>query len=310
MPFLEDITASNVIPNTGVSNSFEVWKETRDESTNINYFSVDENYLDMLQLELVAGENFKEDAPTLNRSQVIINEKTLDLFGYESALDAIGQTLYVFEGDTATVSIAGVVKDYNFQFVFVGIEPMMMVYEPAAYQYAQVKISGFDLTAEMVAIDKVWDAFDPNHELEAQTFQGQQDEFNKFFYDILYIIGLIAILSISIAAMGLLGISAFAIQARMKEVSIRKVLGANIKTIIFLLSRSFIVMLAMSLILGFSISYLGNKVWLDMFAYRASFGVDIFLFTALGLVGIALLTIGWQAMRATNSNPATTLRDD
>ena len=69
-------------------------------------------------------------------------------------------------------------------------------------------------------------------------------------------------------------------------------------------------MLSIALIIGFSIAFLGNKVWLDMFAYRTNFGFGIFFFTAIGLIGIAMLTIGWQALRATNSNPAATLRDD
>ena len=69
-------------------------------------------------------------------------------------------------------------------------------------------------------------------------------------------------------------------------------------------------MLSIALILGFTIAYLGNSTWLNMFAYRTSFGFDIFFFTALGLIGVAVATIGWQALRATNSNPATTLRDD
>ncbi len=310
LPFIENITASNIIPNTGVSNFTEVWKESQDKPQSINYFSVDENYVDILELELLAGENFKKDAESLNRASVLLNEKALPFLGYENAQDALGERLHIYEGDTLDVNVIGVVKDYNYQFIFVGIEPLLIKYEPEAYRYAQLKIAGYDLTEEMIAIDKVWDEFDPKHELEAQTFQGQQDEFNLFFYDILYIVGLIAILSISIAGMGLLGISAFAIQARMKEVSIRKVLGANVKAIVFMLSKSFILMLSISLILGFTIAYLGNSVWLDMFAYRTSFGFDIFFFTALGLVGVAIATIGWQAMRATSSNPATTLRDD
>lgn len=310
LPFVENITASNIIPNTGVSNFTEVWKETRDESIDINYLAVDENYVDILELELVAGENFKKDAESLNRASVLINEKALPALGYEHAQEALGANLHVYEGDTLDVNVIGVIKDFNYQFVFVGIEPLLIKYEPESWRYAQLKISGYDLTEEMVAIDQVWDAFDPNHELMAQTFQGQQDEFNLFFYDILYIVGLIAVLSISIAGMGLLGISAFAIQARMKEVSIRKVLGANVKSIVFMLSKSFIIMLSISLILGFTIAYLGNSTWLNMFAYRASFGFDIFFFTALGLIGVAVATIGWQAMRATSSNPATTLRDD
>ncbi len=309
LPFVEQTAAASIIPNTGISNSTSIWKETQDEDLSINYFSVDENYLDLLELELVSGENFKKNAESLNRKSVLLNEKALGMFGFEDAPSAIGQQLYMEEGE-APSTVIGIIKDFNFQFILVGIEPLLLKYEPEMFNYAQLKVSGYDLTEEMVAIDQTWDAFDPNHELMAKTFQGQQDEFNAFFYDILYIVGLIAILSISIAAMGLLGISAFAIQSRMKEVSIRKVLGANIKSLVLMLSKSFVIMLTIALILGFAIAYFGNGVWLDMFAYRISFGVDVFLFTAIGLFAVAALTIGWQAIRATSSNPATTLRDD
>ena len=309
LPFVENITASNVIPNTGVSNAVDIWGDNKEDKFQINYFSVDENYLDILNLELVAGEDFQDDAESYNRASLIINEKALMPLGFDNALDAVGRQIHL-KGDSSAFNIIGVVKDYNYQFIFVGIEPMLIKYEPEAYQFAQVKILGYDLNDEMVAIDKVWDEFDPNHELIAKTFQGQQDEFNAFFYDILYIIGLIGILSVTIAGMGLLGIAAFAIQARMKEVSIRKVLGANVKTLVLLLSRSFLVMLTIALIIGFTIAYLGNGVWLNEFAYQTDFGVDIFLFTTVLLVGIAMLTIGWQALKATNSNPATTLRND
>ena len=81
-------------------------------------------------------------------------------------------------------------------------------------------------------------------------------------------------------------------------------------SLVLMLSKSFIVMLVIALAIGFTLAYLGNGIWLNQFAYRTSFGVDIFLFTSIGLLGIAIATIGWQAMRATKSNPATTLRND
>lgn len=309
LPFVENITASSIIPNTGISTGLNIWRDTEKEALSINYFSVDENYLDILNLELVAGTNFKQDAESYNRTALLINEKALPALGFETALDAIGAQVQI-DGDSVASNIIGVLKDYNYQFVFMDIQPLVVRFEPGSYGYAQVKILGYDLTDEMVQIDQVWDDFDPNHDLVAKTFQGQQDEFNAFFYDILYIVGLVAILSITIAAMGLLGISAFAIQARMKEVSIRKVLGANVKSLVLMLSKSFLVMLIIALVLGFTLAYLGNGLWLNQFAYRTSFGIDIFLFTSVGLLGVAILTIGWQAMRATNSNPATTLRND
>jgi putative ABC transport system permease protein len=309
LSFIQEITGASVIPNTGITNSTSIYRNTPDEDKSINYFYVDENYIDVLDLELIAGENFQKNASSLNEQSILLNEKALSFFGFESTVDALGQQLYL-GNDARAKTIIGIVKDFNYQMLLMDIHPLMFQYDPKGFNFAQVKISGFDLTDEMIAIDKVWDAFDPNHELVAKTFQGQQDEFNAFFYDILYIVALIAVLSITIAGMGLLGISAFAIQARMKEVSIRKVLGAEVKSIVMMLSKSFIIMLSIALILGFTIAYFGNGIWLNMFAYRTSFGIDIFLSTALGLLLVAIGTIGWQAMRATNANPATTLRDD
>lgn len=309
LPFVEQIAATNSIPNTGVSYAQPVWRQTEDESISMNYYSIDEQYIPELNLELIAGRNFEQNAESLNKTSLIINERALSALGFESPLDALGQTLFV-ESDSITKNIIGVVKDYNYEFIISNINPLMLRYEPADFQFAQVKILGYDITDEMAQIDQVWNEFDENHELRAKTFQTHQDEFNAFFYDILYIIGLIAVLSISIAAMGLLGISAFAIQARLKEVSIRKVLGANIKSLVLMLSKSFVIMLVIALIIGFTLAYYGNAIWLNMFAYRTSFGFEIFFFTAVGLIGVAVLTIGWQAIKAIGTNPAATLRDD
>ena len=212
--------------------------------------------------------------------------------------------------DSTKVNITGVVKDYNYMILYMEIEPMMFRYRADEFNTAQVKISGFDISNELAQMETVWDDFDPNHEFEAKTFQGEIDEFNAFFYDILYIIGLVAILSITIATLGLLGIATYSIQVRLKEVSIRKVLGASSKGLILLLSKSFMYLFAVAMLIGFTLAYFGNNLWLDGFAYRVNIGFDIFLITALVMIGIGILTIGLQALRATTTSPANILRDD
>lgn len=309
LPFVERVSATNNIPNTGMHAIREVKRSGEEEFFDINYFNVDEDYISNLKLELIAGSEFIKGKESINRSSAIINETAVAKFGFESAIDAIGQQ-FIGEEDSVSTTIMGVVKDYNFMVLYMDIQPMMLTYNPNNFPIAQVKISGFDMVEELTAIEAVWDEFDPNHEIDMNAFQSDIDEFNAFFYDILYIVGLIAILSISIAGMGLLGISTYAIQIRMKEVSIRKVLGASVKGLIFLLSKSLGIMLTISFIIGFTLAYLANNVWLNQFAYRTSFGIDIFLMTMLSMVGIGVMTIGWQAWRATSANPATTLRDD
>jgi len=191
-----------------------------------------------------------------------------------------------------------------------GIEPMMLRFRPDEFNYAQVNLSGFDIDSEIRKIEAIWNEFDENHAFVYKTFQGQIDEFNSFFNDIIYIISLISFLSISIAAMGLLGIASYSIQIRLKEVSIRKVLGANVKGLVLLLSKGFIKLFVIAMSIGFTLAYLGNSTWLNEFAYRVDFSADIFLIAAASMVLVGVLTIGIQAFRATSSNPAKSLRDD
>lgn len=309
LSFIQNISATNNIPNTGSHYTSGVKRNMDNDGFEIDYFIVDEDYTSNLNLEIIAGRGFIKDAESMNKNSVIINETAAIQFGFENSLDAIGQQ-FIIGKDSIPTNIVGVVKDYNFKLLYMPIGPLMLTYDPDDFNIAQVKIEGFDMVAELSAMEVVWDKFDPNHEIILKTFQGEIDEFNAFFYDILYIVGLISILSISIAGMGLLGISTYAIQIRMKEVSIRKVLGASVKNLIFILSKSLSIMLGLSFVIGFTLAFLANNVWLNLFAYRTSFGIDIFLMTMLSMVGIGLLTIGWQAWRATNANPATTLRDD
>lgn len=309
LPFVERVSATNNIPNTGMHTIRDVKRNGEEEFFEINYFNVDEDYISNLNLKLIAGSEFIKGKESINKNSAIINETAVARFGFENPIDAIGQQ-FIGEEDSVSTTIMGVVKDYNFMVLYMDIQPMMLTYNPNNFPIAQVKISGFDMVEELTTIEAVWDKFDPNHEIDINAFQSDIDEFNAFFYDILYIVGLIAILSISIAGMGLLGISTYAIQIRMKEVSIRKVLGASVRGLIFLLSKSLGIMLTISFIIGFSLAYMANNVWLNEFAYRTSFGIDIFLMTILAMLGIGVMTVGWQAWRATKANPAAALRDD
>ena len=308
LPFINHISGANNIPSRGQQSDIDVRISQPDEPINFNYFSVDDSYIDNLQLTLVAGSNFLPNHGKGKESSIIINETAANSLGFSSPLDAIGQPLIM--DDSTKVSVIGVIKDYNYMMLFMEIKPMMLRFKPDHFVYAQVNLSGFDITNEIQQIENVWKEFDPNHAFEAKTFQGEIDEFNNFFYDILYIIGLISFLSISIAAMGLLGIATYSIQVRLKEVSIRKVLGASTNGLMFLLSKGFMKLFTLAMVIGFSLAYVANNAWLNEFAYRVKFGIDIFLIAAGAMIIIGALTIGLQALKATTANPATNLRDD
>jgi putative ABC transport system permease protein len=308
LPFVNEISGTNNIPNTGMHYDIEVRRNSPDEPMDFNYFSVDESYIDNLELELIAGSNFIPGQGEGNEKAIIINETAVKDLGFDSPINAVGETVTLM--DSTIVSISGVVKDYNYMVLYMEINPLVLRYRSDEFNYAQVKLSGFDISGEIQQIENVWEEFDPNHEFQFNTFQGQIDEFNAFFFDIIYIIGLISFLSISIAGMGLLGIATYSIQIRLKEVSVRKVLGASVKGLILLLSKGFLKLFAIAMVIGFSLAYLGNSAWLNGFAYRVNFGIGIFLIAASAMVIIGISTIGLQAYRATSNNPADALRDD
>jgi len=306
VPFVSLVSGANNIPSTGMHTETFVKQSISDEAEKYNYFSVDEHYIENLQLELIAGRNFTPDQK--EEKEVIINERAVEAFGFESIHEAIGQNLIV--EDSTAVNIVGVVKDYNFMMLYMEIRPVLLRYNPEDFYWAQVSVAGSNRIEELKSLEETWASFDPNHEFEYKYFDEQIEEFYGMFYDIVYIVGLISILSIVIAGMGLLGIATYSIQTRLKEVGIRKILGADARNLVLILGRSFFYMILFATLIGGLISFFGNQAWLQLFAYRISFGVDILVIAFLFIVFIGGLTIGTQTWKAMRTNPADILRDE
>ena len=294
LPFVTMVSGANNIPSTGRHDDIEVRKKITDEADKYNYFSVDEGYLGNLQLELLAGSNFTPDQK--EEKEVIINERAVEALGFETIEAAIGSNILL--GDSTEVNIVGVVKDYNFMILYMEIRPLLLRYNPTEFAYAQTKVAGLNRIEELKALESVWAEFDPNHDFEYKYFDEEIEEFYGMFYDIVYIVGLISILSIVIAGMGLLGIATYSIQTRLKEVGIRKILGANSKNLVLILGKSFFILIIISTMIGGLISFFGNKAWLQLFAYRISFGFDIIAIAFLFILTIGSLTIGTQTWKA------------
>ncbi|MEO9481935.1 MAG: ABC transporter permease [Ekhidna sp.] len=306
LAFVDLVSGANNIPSTGTHDDIEVRKSITDESDKYNYFSVDERYIDNLKLELLAGTNFTPDQQ--EEKEVIINEQAVEALGFADNEEAIGSNIIL--SDSTHVNIVGVVKNYNYMILYMEIRPMLLRYNPEEFTYAQVKVAGLNSIEELKALESTWSEFDPNHDFEYKYFDEQIEEFYSMFYDIVYIVGLISILSIVIAGMGLLGIATYTIQTRLKEVGIRKILGANGKNLMIILGRSFFIMIIISTAIGGLISFFGNRAWLELFAYRISLGYDIIVIAFLFILVIGGLTIGTQTWKAMRTNPADILRDE
>ncbi len=306
LAFVSTVSGANNIPNIGRHNDMDVRNLVSDEPISFNYFTVDENYISNLELQLVAGSNFTPNQ--VEEREVMLNETAAKTLGYELAMDAIGQNIIL--EDSTNVNIVGVVKDYNFMILYMEISPLMLRNNPGEFEWAQVKVSGQNPINELKQLEEVWAGFDPNHDFEYSYFDEQIKDFYSMFYDVVYIVGLISILSIVIAGLGLLGISTYSIRTRLKEVGIRKILGANGKDLVLLLGKNFLMLITISTVIGSTLAFLGNKAWLDMFAYRIQFGLDIIGIAFLFIAVIGGLTIGTQTWKALGTNPAETLRNE
>lgn len=272
---------------------------------------VDENYLPIHQHELVAGKNFTLRPEKGKESEIIVNQqvlKRLNIAGRDPQ-KALGR---VVEVDGQKLAIVGVLKDFHYGTMENKIEPVMFRYSKSeTWGYLNLQIASKDVESTMVKIESAWKRFDPVHPLKANFYDQQIEEAYSEFSMMVKTIGFLAFLAICIASLGLFGMVVFTTETKLKEISIRKVLGASEPGLIYLLCRGFITLLAIAALIALPATYLlFDKVILARFAYHQPIGVAELLGGTLAVMLLALVMIGSQTAKAARSNPARVLKSD
>ncbi len=275
------------------------------EAVTMYIMGIDYDFLPAYDLKLVAGRNFSKEFPT-DRKAVLLNERAVEMFGFKNAEDALNAKLR--RGDTLTV--VGVVSNYHQQGLQKAIDPMMILLIPNMSNYYSLKMSTGDLRTSIASIEKTWNKYFP------------ADPFNYFFLDDSFnnqykadtrfgaVFGLFAGLAIIIACFGLLGLSAYNVLQRTKEIGIRKVLGASVNSLLVLLSKEFLLLVLVSLFVAIPVTWWVMNNWLQDFAYRIHIEWWVFVLAGFIAIMIALLTTGLQALKASVVNPAKSLRTE
>ncbi len=270
------------------------------------HLGIDYDFLPAYDLHPVAGRNFSKSFSTDDKA-VLVNEKAADLLGFKDAAAAIGEKL---RRGNDTLRIVGVVPNFHQEGLQKAIDPMLILLRPEIRSYYSVKISTDHLQQSIAGIEKTWNHYFP------------EDPFNYFFLDESFneqykadtrfgaVFGLFATLAILIACFGLLGLSAYNVLQRTKEIGIRKVLGATARSVVFLLSREFLYLVLLSLVIAIPVTWLVMHNWLQDFAYRISIEWWVFLLGGTLALLIALVTVGLQALRAAAANPVKSLRTE
>ena len=215
--------------------------------------------------------------------------------------------------ETLRGHIIGVVKDFNFESMHQAIVPMVLVMFPPSLNYfnnLSVKISGNNTAAAVEYLEKTWKKFLP--EIPYQ-FAFLDESFDKLYESEQRqgtIFTMFACIAIFIACLGLFGLSAFAITQRVKEIGVRKVLGANVSSIVRLLSKDFLKLVIVASLLAFPVAWYAMRNWLKDFAYRIDIQWWVFVLAAIAAMLVALTTVSFQAIRAATANPVKSLRSD
>lgn len=309
-PNVESVSAASHIPAAGTSYGDGFKKSLEDpEWMNFNYFSVDEDYISNLSLNLIAGNNFTAEAGESNKNFMIINEEALKSLGYATPMEAIGQEL-IYQPDSTKKQIIGVIRNYYHEALMSKLRPMALLYKPDEYSLLQVKYSGSFQDAAASA-ESAWSVVNPNLKVDYRNMVEEiQALYKIFFGDIVKVVGVVAGLAILISCLGLLGMATYTTETRIKEISIRKVLGSNSFSIVVLLSQGFITLLGLAVAIGVPFAYFINNLWLELIAYHTSVDLTVILIGVSILIVFGVVTIGSQTIRATFVKPVDNLRSE
>ena len=273
---------------------------------------IDEDYIRTSGLQLVAGsdlsvQDMKDAEPdTLPQFHFILNESAARALGW-SPQDAIGKRMYL--GDDRPGLVKGVVKDFHFQSLHHAIRPLVLFTEVSWSRQLLVKVSGHNLSHTITGLEAKWKMLVPYMPFEYRFLDEDYDKLYSSELRLGKVMNLFSGIAIVLACMGLFGLSSYAAKQRVKEIGIRKVLGASLGDLILLLSGSFVRLTALALLIAIPLSGWAMHRWLQDFEYRISPGIGIFAGTSLIVIVITLLTVSLEATRTAMLNPVKNLRE-
>jgi putative ABC transport system permease protein len=302
-------SATDLIPAAGRTNGATIRKPGETEYKQAWVICADENFIDNLGLTLLAGGNLLPSNDSTS-TQVIVNEDLVRSMGYPHPSQAIGEVIEN-KWERQPLKIVGVVKDFRYKLLINSHEigPLLIYNRPANFSYLNVKVSTNDLPALVSALNAKWKTIDPIHPMKYEFYDDDLAATHQAIFDIVSILGFISFLAIVIACLGLLGMAMYLTERRKKEVGIRKVLGAADWGIVVLLSKTFLKVLGIAVLIGAPMSYFLNNLWLEILPNRVGFGFGTVSIAALLLLMLGLITIGSQTIRASQTKPVETLKE-
>ena len=246
---------------------------------------------------------------------VILNEAAVDRFGFENP---VGEIITIYSvGDDGSLDtenlieyeIVGVVKNFHYESLRENITPLGLFYGET-YGSMAFKIASPDVSQAITLLEENWNEFAPAQPFSFAFLDNRFEQMYQSETNMKELMTAFSILAVLIACLGLLGLSAYSVERRTKEIGVRKVLGANIPSILGLISGEFLKLILLSFVLAVPLAYIGVNRWLREFAYRTNIGIEIFIWAGVATFAVALITVSWQSVKAALMNPVNSLRSE
>ena len=300
------VSAASTNPGKSSSGAVAIKQKPADESINMEYYDVDANFISEMGLSLVTGATFKEHSSN-TETEVILSETALKTLHFKSATEAINEVLWL--GDSSRVKIAGVIKDFYHRGLETPYRPLVLRNRKAEFNYLNIRAVSAHDKALVASIEAIWKKMNP-----VQPFEG------SWLYDDIYarksawgtvsILGFLALIAVTLACLGMLGMVVYSTETRKKEIGIRKIMGASVTAIIGLLSKSFLRLVVIAGLIALPVSYVLGYLFLNLFANRITIGFGILSLSFISMLLLSLLIICSQVYKAAIENPVKSLRTE
>ncbi|MBS1603140.1 MAG: ABC transporter permease [Bacteroidetes bacterium] len=308
LPGVADVSRSNMPPSGMDRGIFTIrYLAKSDDPIRVEAIQADERYIPLYDISLLAGRNL---FPSDTMKEVVINENLSKVLGFQNPDEAIGKQLNTWHRN---VSIVGVVKDFHKYSYKEPIRPLMIVGMACTDLAIRLGTKGKSTSEAMATIARVerqWRSVYPHKAFEYDFFDEELARFYQREQTIQWLLNIATGLTLLISCIGLFGLTLFTTQRRTREIGIRKVMGADTKDIVLLLSRDSIRLVLLALTIASAAGWWLTHRWLQDYAYRITIGADVFVIAGAALMLLTILTVGLQSLRAATANPVESLRSE
>jgi predicted permease len=309
---IKDVQRVSFSSNTPVEDNNDSWTTFRfDRAPKETEFyainkATDNEYLPTYQLPLVTGRNLLASDTV---KEFLVNETLVKNLGITDPKLVLNKEIDLWNGEMKG-TVVGVVKDFHDRSFRTGIAPLMMTTVKRWYNTAAIKLSSADALATINSIEKIWNSTFPDFVFEYKFLDEKIESFYKEENQLSYLYKIFAAIAIFLSCLGLYGLASFMAVQRIKEVGIRKVLGASVSSVVFLFSKEFIFLIAIAFVIASPIAWYFMHNWLQDYVFRIDLSWWLFIVGGVVSVLVALATVSFQAIRAAIANPVKSLRTE